>query len=338
MSDKKKIKVFVLVAFPASNEPNYKFCEDLERLGYDAILLGTNIKSPELNSITKLIIVQIKLLFTAFKSILISNRKDIIVARFDILAVYAIIASKLLLRKRYVIALNIMLKEKKSIRTFFKNKLYKFVMSDSKFIPTVTSKNLINLYKNLLRLEEKKFYYINDDYGKLKNYESEFSLGNGKIFCGGYNARDWDLMFKLAYKFPHRSFTFVMARSNQYSKSSIPSNVDLHFDIKQEVFLDLIKQFTLIILPLIIDSSAGLIVILAAGVMSKPVISTDTIATREYIENHREGFLVPMNDIDSFAEKIEEVIDKPEILRIIGNSLHSRIIEMCSPENYAKKV
>ncbi len=130
MSDKKKIKVFVLVAFPASNEPNYKFCEDLERLGYDAILLGTNIKSPELNSITKLIIVQIKLLFTAFKSILISNRKDIIVARLDRLAVYAIIASKLLLRKRYVIALNIMLKEQKSIRTFFKNKLYKFVMSD----------------------------------------------------------------------------------------------------------------------------------------------------------------------------------------------------------------
>ena len=338
MEKLKKNKVFVLVPFPASNEPNYKFCKDLVDLGYNTILLGTNVASPVCNSKTKLFSTQFKLFLTALKSILISNKKDIIIARFDILAVYAKIASTLFFRQRNLIALNIMLKENRSFRTKLKNIFYKFAMMDPKFIPTVTSKDLIDVYTRLLKLEGKKFYYINDDYGKLKLYDSHFDIGNGKIFCGGYNARDWELMFKLADQLPSRKFIFVMSRSDQYAQKAPPSNVELYFDITQEMFLDLIKSSTLITLPLTTESPAGLIVILASGLMSKPVISTDTISTREYIRDNNEGFLIRMGDIDSFKQKIEEIIDDSKILEKIGTNLHNKILEMCSPESYAKKV
>jgi len=331
-----KIKVFVLVPFPASNEPNYKFCKDLEDLGYSTLLLGTNVKSLGDNNRYKLLINQFQLFLTALKSVLISNKKDIIIARFDILAVYAKIASTLLFRKRTLIALNIMLKENRSFRTSLKNIFYKLAMMDPKFIPT--SKNLINVYTALLNLKDKKFYWINDDYGKLKKYDSPFAKGNGKIFCGGYNARDWDLIFNLATQLNSREFIFVMSRNDQYAQKPPPLNVKLFFDITQEMFLDLIKSSTLITLPLTTDSPAGLIVILAAGLMSKPVISTDTISTREYINDNYEGFLIRMGDLNSFKQKIEEIIDDPEILKNIGTRLHNKIIEMCSPESYAKKV
>ena len=65
--------------------------------------------------------------------------------------------------------------------------------------------------------------------------------------------------------------------------------------------------------------------ILEAMSCGKPVITTDWVGTKEAVEDGKNGFLVPIKNSDALAEKMIELIEKPEMAKEMSKNSY----EMC---------
>jgi glycosyltransferase involved in cell wall biosynthesis len=94
----------------------------------------------------------------------------------------------------------------------------------------------------------------------------------------------------------------------------------------------------IIALPLNTEAPAGLIVLFTAGLMHKPVVSTNNITMREYITSGESGYLAGMGDHKALALRIRELHSDQELRKRIGENLFSKVAESGSPEVYIDKL
>lgn len=59
--------------------------------------------------------------------------------------------------------------------------------------------------------------------------------------------------------------------------------------------------------------------ILEAMACGKPILTTDWVGTKEAVENGKNGFLVPIKDVDALAEKMIYIIENYEKMQCMGN-------------------
>jgi len=58
--------------------------------------------------------------------------------------------------------------------------------------------------------------------------------------------------------------------------------------------------------------------LLEASSMAKPIVTTDAVGCREVVEDNKNGFLVPIKDYKTLANKIEILIDNPKLREEFG--------------------
>jgi len=78
------------------------------------------------------------------------------------------------------------------------------------------------------------------------------------------------------------------------------------------------------------------IVLTEAMALKKPVVSTDTDGSREVVEEGKTGFLVPINNPDMLAEKVLELLGKPELMIQMGQEGFARVKRLFNIEQYIK--
>jgi N,N'-diacetylbacillosaminyl-diphospho-undecaprenol alpha-1,3-N-acetylgalactosaminyltransferase len=64
--------------------------------------------------------------------------------------------------------------------------------------------------------------------------------------------------------------------------------------------------------------------LLEAAAMAKPIVTTDTVGCREVVKDGKNGFLVPMKDVETLTQKIEYLVEHPDERKIMGE--HGRIM------------
>ncbi|WP_025209244.1 N,N'-diacetylbacillosaminyl-diphospho-undecaprenol alpha-1,3-N-acetylgalactosaminyltransferase [Hippea sp. KM1] len=67
--------------------------------------------------------------------------------------------------------------------------------------------------------------------------------------------------------------------------------------------------------------------LLEAASMEKPIVTTDTVGCKEVVDNGVNGFLVPVKDSKALAEKIEFLIDNPEIRKEFGKRGREKVLK-----------
>jgi glycosyltransferase involved in cell wall biosynthesis len=266
-----------------------------------------------------------------------SKKGDVIVCLLDVLALYLFLLSKLTFKSREVIVINVMLNDQNDFINKKKLQLFKLMLKSKHIHPTVTSNNLIEYYKKLFDLPDKDFYLLHDCYGKLGKYKKSYNEGSEYVFCGGSNGRDWEVLLKTADLLPDVNFVIVGPKKDTLGNHGL-TNIDYYFDIPFQKFQELIKDCSLLALPLNTQAPAGLIVIFTAGLMSKPVISTDNATLREYITTEDNGILVKLGDYEKFAKEISLLVSNPQKLRLFGERLNKRIEDLGSPQVFVDKI
>lgn len=266
-----------------------------------------------------------------------SYKNDVIICFLDVQALYLFLLTKLLFEKREIVVLNIMLSDHKDLITNIKRYLFKLMLKNKHVHPTVTSYNLSSHYKKLLNLPDKEFYLLHDCYGGLGEYKRPYKNGKGYVFCGGINGRDWDGLLEIAKLQPDVKFVIVGPKKDTLGNHSL-SNIDYYFDIPFQKFQELIEDCSLLALPLNTQSPAGLIVIFTAGLISKPVITTDNVTLREYITNEENGILVKLGDYENFAKELSLLMSNQQKQKMFGEKLYSRIEAMGSPKVFVDTV
>jgi glycosyltransferase involved in cell wall biosynthesis len=305
-------------------------------------LTKTNINKEALNMfrIHRILYLHTKYLKLANQVLAKSKKDDIIICWLDVIAIYILLLSKLFGRRRKIIAINIMFNDNPSIITRIKKWSMRRLLSNKNIYPTVTSVSLSQFYQNIFNLPAKDFFVLHDTYGtrrkKLQN--REYKTENVKyVFCGGTNGRDWDTLIKIAEQLPDLKFVIVGPHKDTLGED-YPSNIDYHYNIPYDKFIELLVNSTLLALPLNTEAPAGLIVLLEGALLSKAIVTTDNITMRAYISSGNNGYLVGKGDYKEFAGKISEVFSNEQIKKSFGEKLNQAIIEKCSPETYVKDI
>jgi glycosyltransferase involved in cell wall biosynthesis len=266
-----------------------------------------------------------------------SKKGDVIICLLDVMALYFFLFSKLTFKKREIIVINIMLNNQNDFITKTKLQLFKLMLKSTHVHPTVTSNNLKEHYRDLFDLPEREFHLLHDCYGKLGKYKKPYQDGANYVFCGGTNGRDWKSLLKIAELVPDVKFVIVGPKKDTLGNHSL-SNIEYYYDIPFQKFQELIEHSSLLALPLTTEAPAGLIVLFTAGLMSKPIITSDNATTREYITNNENGILVSIGDYKDFAKQVSKLITNTNKQRFFGERLNERIEELGSPDVFVDKI
>ena len=260
-----------------------------------------------------------------------------IVCWFDFQAVLCYWISVFCFKPVKLVAINILLKNKNTLKNKIVTFMYRKAMSNIWVEGTVTAEEMEDwLYEKLG--PDCVFSTLHDVYS-YKDIECEFQDCGPTVFTGGINGRDWKTAFSVARKMPEVNFYLVCPGSiyKKYKKSDMPSNITFLCDISPQDFIDIQKKCSITYLPLDTNSPAGLIVMYQAAALEKFVITTDTMVTRDYISDDR-GCRVKMYDVDDAVEKIHYYLENVNERKDKSRNLKTFLQKECEEEWFIDRI
>lgn len=274
----------------------------------------------------------------ALRALNSSRKEDTIVCWFDFQSIILFYLCLITCKKRKIVCLNILLKNKNTLRNKFVRILYRKALTSPGFIATVTSAQY-GLEVNQRLGTHCCFTLLHDIF--FESYRlldrDQIKIIPNTVFCGGSNGRDWKLMLDVAQKMPMVKFRLVVTKSILQGLGSIPTNVSLVHDIPLSEFVKEMSQASVVCNPLDTEAPAGLIVIFRAAANDKPIIATNTIVTREYITSGEQGLLVK-NNVNDWCDAISYMLKNQDKAMQMAKNLHSSLNVTCNDSVFISTV
>lgn len=263
-----------------------------------------------------------------------SGEGDTIICWYDFMGIICWWLCRVLHKKRKIVALNILLKNKKSIKNRIARILYRPALKSKNLVATVTSKKYGESVNRLLGIK-KQYILLHDIYHGDYDIRYVGQVQENSVFCGGRNGRDWNFLFKLAAQMSDVQFNIVIPNVvfDKYKNVS-GDNVNVKTEIPEPEFLKLMCQSSLVLMPLDTEAPAGLIAIFQAAANWKLIITSDTVTTREYFENQR-GVLCK-NNLGVWEKEIRYWLEHQDEGKIRVEKLRLFLEEECSERKYAQ--
>ena len=222
------------------------------------------------------------------------------------------------------------------LNNWLRKTIYLKALNDKNFFATTHSTKLIEHYQRLFGFQADRVFLLHDSF--QEDWEvAESSVTEKSVFCGGDAARDWATLLRVARMLPEIKFICI-ARRKCFDFCDIPANVEWHFDVTSELFYEKLKSCMIVALPLDSFAPAGLIVMMRAALLGKPIIITETPSTKNYIDNGINGWLISVGDHDELERRIGELLDDNEIRKKFALGLKEKIVSVFSPQAYAAKL
>lgn len=266
----------------------------------------------------------------------LSHHNDTIVCWYDFQAVLCYWLAKLSFRQRKIVCINLLLKDKASVKNKVVAWLYKKALKSKHFVASVTSVEYGKHLKNRLGID-KDLFLLHDVFHEDYKVNASLDVCLNTVFCGGRNGRDWKFMIEVAKAMPHVQFHLVMPKvTYDEFQHELPSNVVARYNISMEDFMKEMCSCEIVALPLDTEAPAGLIVLFQAAANMKYIITTDTMTTREYLSDGR-GCLFP-NDVDVWAKGICEKLGSTTSNFMASEKLLNFLKTECSKEKFVEGV
>lgn len=263
-----------------------------------------------------------------------TKEADTIICWYDFMGVLCWWLSKLMNRKVKIVAINILLKDKRTIKNRMAKFLYRKAVNSPAFRATVTAKEY-GEYVNGILGTKREFTLVHDVYHKNYALDEFVETKENTVFCGGRNGRDWKTLFDLSKKMPDVTFLCVMSSAlKERLSETLGDNVYVITDVSENAFTKLLCESQLIAMPLDTEAPAGLTVFFQAAANNKMVITTDTVTTREYFANGR-GVLCE-KDIEEWAHQIRYYLSHTDAANACAANFKSFLETECSEKRYAE--
>jgi len=263
-----------------------------------------------------------------------TKEDDTIIFWYDFLGILFWHLAKLKLKKRKVFVLNILLKNKKSLKNRFAKVLYKKALKGKDLKATVTSKDYGDYLNNFLHI--KKNYYVLNDPCHFTECKQNIN-DNNYVFCGGRNGRDWEFMTELAKEMPDYDFHFILGTSDAKDyQNSFSKNVQVRTEVSPSEFDEELMNASLVAMPLNTEAPAGLLAFYQAAYYGKMIITSNTVTTRGYFTN--DSGVLCEKDIEEWKTKIMTFMENKSERDRIGFNFQKYIMENCSEKEYLDKL
>lgn len=140
-----------------------------------------------------------------------STNGDTIICWYDFMAVLCWWLCKIFRKKRKIVAVNILLKNKDTVKNRLARFLYRPVLNSNNVRATVTSKKYGEYLNKMLGIRG-KYTLLHDIYYSGYDISYHGEILHNSVFCGGHNGRNWEMLIKIARIMPEVTFNCVMPR------------------------------------------------------------------------------------------------------------------------------
>ena len=181
-----------------------------------------------------------------------------------------------------------------------------------------------------------KFTVIPDVYDEQEEFVESVFKSQKYCFTGGMNNRDWKFLNSVAMKM--KNVTFVAVANKKDYEANVEStepNVEVYYDISPEEYYSLMKNASIILLPLRDEKVAGLINILKSAQLGIPCIVTETDATSQYYSNRD---LLIDKEVDKWCACIARLLSDEKYYLETTVQFQNNIKVEFSPYRAAKSV
>lgn len=266
----------------------------------------------------------------------ISHHGDTIVCWYDFQAILCYWLCRFIFKKRKIVCVNLLLKDKDSVKNKIVAWLYKKALKSKHFVASVTSVEYGIHLKKRLGIN-KELFLLHDVFHEDYKVNASLDVCPNTVFCGGRNGRDWKFMIEVAKVMPHVLFHLVMPKVtyDEY-QHELPSNVVAKYNLSMNDFMKEMCSCEIVALPLDTEAPAGLIVLFQAAANMKYIITTNTMTTREYLSDGR-GCLLP-NDVDVWKKAINEKLELDKSNIQASKKLLNFLQTECSEEKFVEGV
>ncbi|NDW10590.1 glycosyltransferase [Dysgonomonas sp. 520] len=272
----------------------------------------------------------------AIRSIRTSGKGDCLVSWNFIIGAFIGVLCHLFRIDRTILSLNMISHNKQGLISFIRKTVYNYAFSYKKFYFTVNSEDTLHRYLEEYKIRKEQVSVLPDAY--LPGYKEEnFRYESSYVFCGGEAQRDWEVFFAAASQLPEHKFVGVGRKKYMPKQVHLPTNVQMYYDIEESDFDELLKNSSIVALPLKSKMPAGLIVMFKAIFLSIPIITTQTSSIENYLKDGVSAVLTEIGDV----EKLKNAIKKLYSDRDWGCTLTKNAktaIEKHSPEAYSQAI
>ncbi|MBN1270304.1 MAG: glycosyltransferase family 4 protein [Kiritimatiellae bacterium] len=134
---------------------------------------------------------------------------------------------------------------------------------------------------------------------------------DGYVLSAGYTHRDYLCLLEAARQIP--APVVVLCGRRHLRRAELPPNVTVLRDVARDTYLDYLARCALVALPLRdIERSTGQVVLLEAMAMGKPVVTTRTVGTVDYVRDGENALFVPPGNASELAKRVRELLADPE--------------------------
>jgi glycosyltransferase involved in cell wall biosynthesis len=298
------MKILILVDYKVANDTKFWMKIELLELGHEVKLKGiSDYNDRDRTSKAG----KLKLWFKYFKlsvaGIRATGKGDVMVSWNFVVGAIAAFLCKIFAVNRRIISLNMIAHEKDFLNSVLRKVIYNLAFRNKNFWISVNDQQLIGIYSKNFNFPEKRIFVLHDTF--YDHYEqSDFNDEGNFVFSGGDAYRDWNSFIRCATEMPGLQFVGVARKKNFPPHRKLPDNLRMLFDIPQDEFNSHLKKSKIVFLPLNSIAPCGLIVMIRAALLSKPVIITDTPSTKNYIKNDVSGRLIKINDVSGMKDSI----------------------------------
>lgn len=285
----------------------------------------------------RIFILYFKYIKLAYRAIRHSEENDILICWNFTTSIAAGYVCKILKKRRIIFALNIIAYPRKGIIDKLRKWIFHPVMSLETFHITVNSELYIEEYSQRFDIDKGKFHVLNDPM-RSTDINYAFTPIKSYVFSGGEGQRDWETLLQASEYCPEINFVCIARKKFFDFTLHIPSNVELIFDTNYKTFYDYMDKSSLVVIPLKSHLPSGLVILLRAATIHKPIIATNTPSIRNYIEDQVHGLLFEKGNPQELAQKIKILFHDIELQKKLTESLLKHCTEDFSQSNYAKNL
>lgn len=167
----------------------------------------------------------------------------------------------------------------------------------------------------------------------------EYKKGNGSIFCGGDNSRDWGTFLKTARMLPNIDFIGIARKRNFKLFEEVPENCKMYFDTDINFFKKKLEECEIVAMPLSSNFASGLIVLGQSASMCKPVIVSETSCTVNYVEDMKTGILLKeYGNPEELSKKIQFLLENDTLKEEYARAFSQNMRTNHSQNEYVKKI
>jgi glycosyltransferase involved in cell wall biosynthesis len=159
---------------------------------------------------------------------------------------------------------------------------------------------------------------------------------SGGVFAGGDSLRDYGPLIAAAEGLPAQ-----VTIASRTEPGPVPPNVALGA-LPGPRYDELFRESAVVVVPLErrSDRSAGQQTYLNAMVLGKPVVVTDALGVRDYVEDGETGFIVPPGDAAALRERLRWILDpanEVEVRAVAGRGRRAAL-DRFGPNDYVERL